>query len=389
MSYPATFCTRPFNELHIEEDGRITPCCVMDSSQQFFGNNIGEYLQSDRLKRLKKDLAKGEKPTECSSCWKAERFKQYSHRTVDTSNPLDKIVRIHIRYNNFCNFKCRICNPTFSSSWAKENEIHQLFPKVDARSKNVFEHLDKDHFFDKILPSVNQINISGGEPLITPVNLWFLDKLREYNYTDISIAYNTNLSSLKIKNVNLLDEFEDFSKLTLTVSIDGWGKHNEYHRHGLKWNTFLNNFKLAHKYIYNINSVVSIYSVYTIPDLLVTMDKLQKEVTLNPVNNIDNYISIQSLPRTEKEKIIKHYETYECSNVIKDRLYDEIIKPMSMTDYSKHNDKFFKNTKILDKIRGENFPDVFPQYKNWWEKYHKAEAVINEIISNIKNDFIS
>ena len=108
-----------------------------------------------------------------------------------------------------------------------------------------------------------------------------------------------------------------------------------------------------------------------------------------PEDYIDNYISIQSLPRTEKEKIIKHYETYECSNVIKDRLYDEIIKPMSMTDYSKHNDKFFKNTKILDKIRGENFPDVFPQYKNWWEKYHKTDAIINEIISNIENYFIS
>ena len=125
MSYPKTFCTRPFNELHIEEDGRITPCCVIESNQQFFGNNIAEYLRSDKLKRLKRALASGEKPPECSSCWKAEKFKQYSHRTVDTNNSLDKIVRIHIRYNDFCNFKCRICSPTFSSAWAKENKIHK------------------------------------------------------------------------------------------------------------------------------------------------------------------------------------------------------------------------------------------------------------------------
>jgi len=385
MSYPKTFCTRPFNELHIEEDGRITPCCVIESNQQFFGNNIAEYLRSDKLKRLKRALASGEKPPECSSCWKAEKFKQYSHRTVDTNNSLDKIVRIHIRYNDFCNFKCRICSPTFSSAWAKENKIHHMFPRADPRSKNVFDHLNKEEFFDKILPSVNQLNISGGEPLITPVNLWFLDELRKRKYNDLSIAYNTNLSSLTVKGRNLLDVFKHFSKISLTVSIDGWGKHNEYHRHGLNWNTFLSNFKEAFAYIHNINSVISIYSVYTLPELLVVMEKLQKSVTLNPVNNLDNYLSIQALPKTEKEKIIRYYDTFECSKAIKTRLQKEILTPMIMEDYSSTNPSFFQRTEILDKVRGESFVEVYPQYEEWKDFYTKAYEIITDFIKLERN----
>ena len=53
----STFCTRPWNELHIEEDGRITPCCVMPSNRGFMApKGIKNYLQSTELKTLKNDL---------------------------------------------------------------------------------------------------------------------------------------------------------------------------------------------------------------------------------------------------------------------------------------------------------------------------------------------
>ena len=49
----STFCTRPWNELHIEEDGRITPCCVMPSSLGFYPpKGIKNYLNSTELKKL-------------------------------------------------------------------------------------------------------------------------------------------------------------------------------------------------------------------------------------------------------------------------------------------------------------------------------------------------
>ena len=55
-----TFCTRPWNELHIEEDGRITPCCVMPSNSGFMApKGIKNYLQSNELKSLKDNLKKG------------------------------------------------------------------------------------------------------------------------------------------------------------------------------------------------------------------------------------------------------------------------------------------------------------------------------------------
>ena len=71
----STFCIRPWNELHIEEDGRITPCCVMPSSMGFYPpKGIKNYLNSTELKNLKKDLKNGIKSKFCNTCWMHEKL---------------------------------------------------------------------------------------------------------------------------------------------------------------------------------------------------------------------------------------------------------------------------------------------------------------------------
>ena len=115
------------------------------------------------------------------------------------------------------------------------------------------------------------------------------------------------------------------------------------------------------------------------------MEKLQKSVTLNPVNNLDNYLSIQALPKTEKEKIIRYYDTFECSKAIKTRLQKEILTPMIMEDYSSTNPSFFQRTEILDKVRGESFVEVYPQYEEWKDFYTKAYEIITDFIKLERN----
>ena len=50
------FCSRPFNELHIEDNGNITPCCVMPSNRFFMGNGIKNYFSGQPLQQLKQKL---------------------------------------------------------------------------------------------------------------------------------------------------------------------------------------------------------------------------------------------------------------------------------------------------------------------------------------------
>ena len=58
------FCSRPFNELHIEENGNITPCCVMPSNRFFMGNGIKNYFSGQPLEKLQKALKQNDRPVE-------------------------------------------------------------------------------------------------------------------------------------------------------------------------------------------------------------------------------------------------------------------------------------------------------------------------------------
>ena len=115
-----TYCDRLYTELHIEEDGSVTPCCVMPSNRFPMGSNLKEYISGKPLKELRKALDSGIQHKNCEWCWKNEAAGLKTHRI---SMPRKRELNsIHIRLNNVCNFKCRMCNPSFSSSWAQENK---------------------------------------------------------------------------------------------------------------------------------------------------------------------------------------------------------------------------------------------------------------------------
>ena len=112
--------------MHFEENGNVTPCCVMPSNVYPIAKGINNYLQSDKLKEIKDYLSKDKRHPYCASCWVSEDNGVRSHR-LTKQQVTSGIESIHIRYNNICNFKCRMCNPKFSSSWEIENRKHGYF----------------------------------------------------------------------------------------------------------------------------------------------------------------------------------------------------------------------------------------------------------------------
>ena len=144
----------------------------------------------------------------------------------------------------------------------------------------------------------------------------------------------------------------------------------EYHRTGLNWKKSLQNFQEVFSIIYNINCVVSIYSIYTIPKLISFCDKVDKDLEINPVAGLGNSLTVQSLPKIEKDKITKYYEKYfsNKSSELKNLAWNRVIIPMY-----KENNKEYLNTgfkqfnQVLDKYRGTNFVDWYPEYRDWWD----------------------
>jgi MoaA/NifB/PqqE/SkfB family radical SAM enzyme len=372
------FCHRPWTEMHIEENGNITPCCVMPSNIHFVANGIENYQKSDKLKEIKEYFLKNKQHPHCQFCWDAERNGVRSQRDKDKTD-LTNLKKIHLRFNNICNFKCRMCNPKFSSTWAEENNIHKYFVHDYTLDKDIFE--TTNNLYKLILDNrdtIKQINISGGEPLITKVNYKFLQFLIDNNLTHITIAYSTNLSKVDYNDVDLVSIFKKFNKILLSVSVDGYGSHVEYSRHGFNWNIFIKNLEKVRSFISNLVCVVNIYSVYSIPQLQQFAEKNNFTISYQPCL-YPKFLSIQSLPRKEKLHIIKFYDKVRQTKHIKNftLLKNNVLSYMmneQIDSYSINkviyncNAEFKLFNELLDKTRGESFINIFPQFKNWYKE---------------------
>tara|TARA_B100000963_G_scaffold212504_1_gene185169 strand:- start:2036 stop:3112 length:1077 start_codon:yes stop_codon:yes gene_type:complete len=350
------FCSRPFNELHIEENGNITPCCVMPSNRFFLGKGIQQYFFGKPLANLHEKFKHNHRAQECEYCWKAEDVNLKSHRINETAR--DGLRQIHIRLNNVCNFKCRMCNPKFSSTWEVENRKHNYFVHDYSIQKDVFDY-DK-HLLPFIISAVKSmglkfINISGGEPLITDANFKLLNTLIANDATEVVLAYSTNLSNLNYKNNDLFSLWDKFNAVKLEASCDGWGSSVEYSRTGFKMKTFLTNFMKSLKYISRINCVVNIYSVWSLPYIEKLSAKFNKDIIYAPCF-LPDFLNPQRLLKEDKEELLKIYSNYpRLLKVYEDYIAKDLPPLKEMVDYNL----------LLDKHRGTDFFSVFPQYRKY------------------------
>ena len=371
----------------------------MPSNRYPIAKGINNYFKSDKLKEIKNSLLTGNQHPYCKSCWDAEdnnvkshrhnKGRAYSHKYIDS---------IHIRYNNICNFKCRICNPRFSSTWVEENKKHKYFEHEDFQiDKDIFTvEPNLQSFILKNRSTLKTINISGGEPLIADANLKFIKFLVRNNLTHITLSYSTNLSKINHRGIKILELLSKFKKVILSISVDGYGNDVEYSRFGFSWNNFIKNLKIAKANRLGINlvCVVSIYSIYSIPTLMGFAEKNKITLSCQPCFS-PIFLSVQSLPVKEKDKITKFYNIIKEKNIIEnfDYLQRNILDYMNREQIDSYayrrpelkdkwtkkgeinpeplknyicNEEFKSFNSLLDKVRSQNFIETFPQFKDWY-----------------------
>ena len=360
MPLKENFCSRPFNELHIEEDGKVTPCCVMPSNRFYFGKNLKEYIESKKLKEIKTSFLKGDYHPNCENCWSSEKLGITSHRKQDYHD-LKNIKYIHLRLNNVCNFKCRMCNPKFSSSWEVENKKHQYFQVSSNTNKDIFSN--SSYLFEFLKRNITEgklefINMSGGEPLITDAHEKLITFLINNKLTEINLAYSTNLSNLTYKKLDLLNLWSKFRHVTLEASCDGWGKAVEYSRTGFNLDIFKKNLikTLNRKnMVTKIHCIVNIYSVWSLPTLLKIAKKLNVTVVFDPLY-YPEFLNPQRLDRRHKKSLQSLY-----TDPILKSLYEKYIN-VDLPSMSKEAKDY---NLMLDKYRDTNFYETFPMYKEY------------------------
>jgi radical SAM protein with 4Fe4S-binding SPASM domain len=387
-----TFCIYPWIHIYANPDGSVLPCCVADHRKSL-GNlrtqTLKEVWNSDGYKNIRRKMINGEKCEECSGCYKMEEsgiesvrqsvnrkyqeFLNFKDLTNDDGS-LDEMNLRHfdIRWSNICNFKCRSCSGTYSSTWAQEDITQGV-----VRPVYIIAGGDKNNFlYDQFQPYFKNIKtfyFAGGEPLLTDKHYDILEYLISVGRTDVEISYNTNLSILKYKDKSVIDLWKRFSNVSIAASIDSWGNRAEYIREGTNWVEIENNIReikrLAPHVKLSTSSVISVFNIFTIPEFLdyLTSNKLFDKENFFPFfyNIINpNFFSADILNDNLKNLILN-----KLSSVSYDpKTNDQIKKVITYVKNSNYNpalrEEFLKHTLHYDNIRNRNFLETFPELES-------------------------
>jgi sulfatase maturation enzyme AslB (radical SAM superfamily) len=313
LSNPA-FCVLPFIEQFYPLSDSQRFCCYSPTSI--------DHLDSASSNELRKKIKNGEKIVHCQSCYDLEKSHVISPRLLESARWLKdaevsdyiekwtedsprQVFFYDIRYDNKCNLACITCNPTDSSLWAKELGIN-------SKSRKLELDLEK-------IKLAKKVYLAGGEPLIIDQFIQLIEYISTLDQQP-ELVINTNLTRT---NSDLKEFLKKIKKLTLTVSVDGVEKINEYHRWPMKWSKFLENLQWANSINCNIqfNTVVdavSILNLHRLQDIEHLCNQWSLTILTRPqallVNNLppeikqtvhDNFLNIRQSRFYQNDLIFK------------------------------------------------------------------------------------
>lgn len=387
---PDTFCILPWVHIYANADGSVLPCCIGDYRMHMGNvreNNIEEILNGSKYKTMRSKMLRGEKCQECNACYQAESlgdtsFRQHMNEqfakyipdalSIDQDGTLNKIniKYLDIRWSNICNFKCRSCSSTYSSTWAQEDNLqgHKKPIHIFAGGK------DNNSLYNQFKPYLNGIEkfyFAGGEPLLTDKHYEILDDLISIGKTDVTLEYNTNLSNLRYKKTPVTDYWKHFDKVKIGASLDSFANRAEYIREGTDWPIIVKNIKEIKEKCSNvemhISSVVSVFNISTIPEFLDYMydNNLFDQAPLfyNIIN--PDFYSLNIIPDDIKISIEEKLSSSKLKyNTQTQNQINKVIAQLTQSKYNINLHKqFVKTTLHYDNIRNRNFANTFPEIK--------------------------
>lgn len=363
---PETICAIPWSNLEIAQNGDITPCCM---SSMTLGNikdvTLEEAFRSDKMQKLRSELLEGARPKECNNCWKVEDKNLTSIRKHNIKRlkrnflvkHLDQptVSTLDIKFNNTCNFKCRLCSSTSSSLFALEQ--HKFLGTPLEVQDNWGE---SDNFLNQIsqhLPNIYNIDMFGGEPFLIKKFAQVLKLAVDQDYAkNIRLHYNSNGS---IWPEQFITYWKHFKIVDIHFSIDAIGNQFELQRGG-KWQDVEENILKIKNYgldnlSISIMPTISIMNVYYIDQVYDWATKHGFPIFVSHARGIG--LELKYLTRDAKNLIIEKF---------KDHPWEELQKIVNIIQNLPDSDghEFQNKIKWFDQVRKENFSDSHAEIAN-------------------------
>ena len=222
---------------------------------------------------------------------------------------------------------------------------------------------------------------------------------------NVWIRYNTNFSRTTYKKWNLRDMLPHFKTVQICASIDGVGENVEYVRHGIKWDSWIQNFKdftfLNKKYgDYGIafDLTITTPGLFCLKEMLDLALELDVHTLIKTTFAFDSSIMMcpQVLPRELYDEILDdliEYVTPKVQNTKYSNWIDCLVDLKSRQVFSEQYDdwqdglkngkrrlqrvdKWRRNEGDIEKIYAQN-----PKVLKWWNSIDLSETP--EITTNI------
>lgn len=434
---PENYCYYAFQGYSTHPHGRTRPCCfsredtvtfmpsvdvtkypmfVFESERFKRAENINEFINDERIMAARKALLKGEQPNACKECFNLEKngirsFRQTFNEIYDSN--IDKtlanvnkqtgyldskaITYLDISLGNVCNLKCRSCNPWASHRWLEEGPTvphtdwdHTAYVVGEMSSKDPwFIDAFKTGFFDSVLPNVKVINFIGGEPLVVTEHYDWLEHIIKQGWSsNIELHYNTNGTTIPKR---LLDIWDKFKGVVLSLSIDAIGDLAYYVRYPSKWKIIEKNVQKLAEFsksrtgvIVHTHATLSMLNLHDLPNVLDWCKNnydtwhytwefgnhgYQNCLPHFNIVNWPRWLHIRNLPIEQKtimnKMLDEQYEKFSSCNLPDWEKHSiENIKNLKNLLNEQQNEDdwkiFIENTRASDNFRNVNIKDYIP-----------------------------
>lgn len=382
MNASDTVCVLPFVAMHVNPLGGLRPCCMFDN--QAIENYFSDYpaWRERGLADLKHNLLEGRRDPRCQVCWQQEDSGAPSHRQrhndiypqdVDTiMNSTDGAANLplrmlHLDFDNLCNLRCIMCSPSLSSSLQTEiagnREAWQMWQPDIMRVSQPWHESERFNQLLEEMHTVEEIFVTGGEPLMNPGLLRMLDTV------DMSQKILTVTTNGTRVNDHIMELLSRPRAIHVMISLEGVGAHNDYIRAGSDWNLIQNNIKRLRtltNWRYDglgINHTLQITSAWTLPGLIRWCLEMGLDLTINPLIN-PSQLHVSGMRDQWRLALIEQLREIQDGFVVngsKSRPWiDSTIRYLEQIRHDPAvTARFFAYVDMLDQLRSTDFHKTF------------------------------